>query len=130
MGIATLMRYAIVGAGLILAAASVWFYAVRKMTPDLAVAWCLLGAAMTGVGVIPGLSGWLGLLPPWADAVLLCVGGACLLGAFRTCLLLSRLITQNQELAMMVSLLMAEDREEGAESAERRLIDEESAVCH
>ena len=75
MGIATLMRYAIVGAGLILAAASVWFYAVRKMTPDLAVAWCLLGAAMTGVGVIPGLSGWLGLLPPWADAVLLCVGG-------------------------------------------------------
>ena len=39
MGIATLMRYAIVGAGLILAAASVWFYAVRKMTPDLAVCW-------------------------------------------------------------------------------------------
>lgn len=130
MGITTVMRYAIGGIGLILAGASVWFYAKKKMTSDMAAAWCLLGAAVMAVGVIPAFSRWLGLISLGTGVALLCVGAAGLLGAFRICLMISRLITQNQELAMIVSLLLAERQEEGGQSAGGEPDHEKSVVCH
>ena len=91
MGVTAFMRGAIVVTGLFLVAGSIWFHAKKKMTLDLAVAWCLLGIAITLVGAVPLLSRWLGLISIWTGAALLCVGVACLLGAFRICLLISPL---------------------------------------
>lgn len=127
MGITAFMRCAIVGMGLFLAVGSIWFHAKKKMTLDLAAAWCLLGVAITLVGAVPVLSRWIGLISIWTGAALLCVGAACLLGAFRICLLISRLITQNQELAMMVAILLAERQGDG--SAEGKPDYEKSPVC-
>ena len=44
--------------------------------------------------------------------------------------MISRLVIQNQELAMTVSLLLAERREEREESAGGSQDYEESVVCH
>lgn len=130
MEITTLMRCAVVGVGLILAGSSVWFYAKKKMISDLAAAWCLLGAVVMAVGAIPPFSRWLNLISVWTGIALLGVGAAALLGAFRICLMISQLITQNQELAMTVSLLLAEHRESGGGSTEGIQDYEESSVCH
>lgn len=115
MGTSAIMRCAIVGIGLLLVIASFWFHAGKKMNSDLAAVWCVLGVAVVIVGAVPMLSKWLDLISLWTGIALLCVGAACLLGAFRICLMISKLITQNQELAMLVSLLLAErEREEEA----------------
>lgn len=115
MGTSAIMRCAIVGIGLLLVIASFWFHAEKKMNSDLAAVWCVLGVAVVIVGAVPMLSKWLDLISLWTGIALLCVGAACLLGAFRICLMISKLITQNQELAMLVSLLLAErEREEEA----------------
>ncbi len=132
MGTTAIMRCVIVGIGLVLVAASFWFHAKKKMTSDLAAAWCLLGGAVILVGTVPVLSRWLDFISIWTGAALLCVGVTCLLGAFRICLMISQLITQNQELAMTVSLLLAERREEkeGTAGSQGSFSHEESAVCH
>ena len=127
MGVTAFMRGAIVVTGLFLVAGSIWFHAKKKMTLDRAVAGCLLGIAITLGGAAPLLSRWLGLISIWTGAALLCVGVACLLGAFRICLLISRLITQNQELAMMVAILLAE--RQGDAAAERKPDHEKNPVC-
>lgn len=136
MGASAVMRCAIVGIGLMLVIASFWFHAEEKMNSDLAAVWCVLGFAVILVGAVPVLSKWLDAISMWTGVALLCVGAACLLGAFRICLMISKLVTQNQELAMMVSLMLAERRRDGegepAGEAETEAceIDEESAVCH
>ncbi|MCI8304592.1 MAG: DUF2304 family protein [Lawsonibacter sp.] len=130
MGITAFMRCAIVGVGLLLAGSSVWFYAKKRMTSDLAATWCLLGVAVIVVGAVPAFSRWLGLISVWTGIALLCVGAAALSGAFRICLMISQLITQNQELAMTVSLLLAERRENGDGIAEGIQDYEKNSVCH
>lgn len=134
MGTTAIMRCVIVGIGLLLVAASFRFHAVKKMNSDLAAVWCVLGLTVVTVGAIPVLSRWLEMISLWTGIALLCVGVACLLGAFRICLMISKLITENQELAMQVSLLLAE-RRQGEEKAdavqpEESVANEESAVCH
>lgn len=129
-----MIRGVIVGSGLLLMAASFRFHAGKKMTSDLAAVWCLLGLAIVTVGAVPVLSRWIDLISMWTGIALLCVGAAGLVGAFRICLMLSKLITENQELAMMVSLLLAEHRQqkewEDTDPAEIGEGHEEHTVCH
>lgn len=133
MGTTAIMRCVIVGIGLMLVVASFWFHAGKKMNSDLAAVWCLLGLAVAVVGAVPVLSNWLGQISLWTGIALLCVGTACLLGAFRICLMISKLVTENQELAMMVSLLLAERRQEQKEDTAAQVeacaAYEESTVC-
>ena len=82
------------------------------------------------MGVIPAFSQWLGFISFGTGVALLCVGAAVLMGAFRICLMISRLVIQNQELAMTVSLLLAEQREDREENAGGSRDHEESLVCH
>lgn len=138
MGTTAIMRCAIVGIGLLLVIFSFWFHARKRMSSDLATVWCILGFLVVLVGAVPVLSGWLGAISVWTGIALLCVGTACLIGAFRICLMISRLMTENQELAMMVSLLMPEhQRKEEAggkepedNSEEESGAHEEGTVCH
>ena len=104
------IRCAIVGGGLLLLAAGFWFHAGKRLTSDLAAVWCLVGLAMVTVGAVPALSRWIDYISVWTGLALSCVCTVCLLGAFRICLMISKLVTQNQELAMIVSLLLAERR--------------------
>ncbi len=130
-----IMRLTLVGVGLLVAAASFWFHAAKKMTSDLATAWCLVGIVILVIGAVPVLSDWLGRISVWTGMALLISGSVGLWAAFRICLILSRLVTQNQELAMQVSLLLgtqqhppvkpAATEETGEDSAH-----EESPVCH
>ena len=141
MGMADIIKYGIIFMGIAIMLSSFWFHSIKKMTSDLAVVWCLLGLVMVVVGLVPALSaGWTGL-------ALFGVGSACLWGAFQICLLISRLLTQNQELAMQVSLLLEENRrilakleereeESGLASAKKNreegldLDDEKDIACH
>lgn len=133
MGLISLIRLGIVGIGLLIALAGFWFQAGKKLTSDLAVVWCLLGLAVAAVGAIPMLSRWIELISVWTGIALVCVGAACLLGAFRICMMISKLVTENQELAMMVSLLLAEREEQQNEAAaeiEENLRREKPTVCN
>ena len=130
-----IMRLTLVGVGLLVAAVSFWFHAAKKMTSDLATAWCLVGIVILVIGAVPALSDWLGRISVWTGMALLISVSVGLWAAFRICLILSRLVTQNQELAMQVSLLLgtqqhppgkpAATEETGGGSAH-----EESPVCH
>lgn len=110
MGIAAIIKYGMVIMGLIVVLASFWFHSIKKMTPDLAVAWCLLGVVMITVGLVPALSAWIDRISGWTGLALFGVGAVCLWGGFQICLLISKLLTQNQELAMQISLLMEENQ--------------------
>ena len=91
-----IMRLTLVGVGLLVAAASFWFHAAKKMTSDLATAWCLVGIVILVIGAVPVLSDWLGRISVWTGMALLISGSVGLWAAFRICLILSRLVTQNQ----------------------------------
>lgn len=56
------MRWALVGVGLLLVYSSFRAHAAKKMTSDLATAWCLVGIVLLVVGVVPPLSRWLDLI--------------------------------------------------------------------
>lgn len=71
------------------------------------------------VGIVPALSAWIDRISGQAGITLLFAGAACLGGAFRICLIISRLTTQNQELAMLVSLLLEESAERTETGAEK-----------
>lgn len=122
MGLAVIMRYGLAMVGLVLLISSFWFHAAKKMTSDLAAAWCLLGFVLMMVGLVPVLSTWIDHISGWTGIALFFVGTACLVGAFRICLIISRLTTQNQELAMLVSLLLEEStrRTESEDEKERK----------
>lgn len=100
-----IMRLMMVAVGILLAFASFWYHAAKKLTLDLAAAWCLVGVVLVVVGAVPLLSRWLERISGWTGMALFSVGGVCLWAAFSVCLTLSRLLTQNQELTMQVSLL-------------------------
>ena len=130
------MRWALVGVGLLLVYSSFRAHAAKKMTSDLATAWCLVGIVLLVVGVVPPLSRWLDLISGWTGIALFCVGAVCLWAAFRICLILSRLVTQNQELAMQGSLLLGAQQHPPVGPADDRASappeedHEESLVCH
>ena len=65
----------------------------------------------------------------WTALALFCVGSVCLWGAFLLSLLISRLLSQNQELAMQVSLLLRENEELLAWRREEAREDEADFVC-
>lgn len=109
MELTVVMRYGLVVVGLALLISSFWFHATKRMISDLAAAWCLLGFVLIVVGTVPTLSMWIDRISGWTGIALFVVGAACLGGAFRICLVISRLTTQNQELAMLVSLLLEEN---------------------
>lgn len=147
MGMADIIKYGIIFMGIAIMLSSFWFHSIKKMTSDLAVVWCLLGLVMVVVGLVPALSAWINRISGWTGLALFGVGAACLWGAFQICLLISRLLTQNQELAMQVSLLLEENRrilakleereeESGLASAKKNreegldLDDEKDIACH
>lgn len=130
-----IMRLTLVGVGLLVAAASFWLHAAKKMTSDLATAWCLVGIVILVIGAVPALSDWLGRISVWTGMALLISVSVGLWAAFRICLILSRLVTQNQELAMQVSLLLGTQQHPpvkpaATEEAEEDSAHEESPVCH
>lgn len=137
MEVATMMRWAIVGVGLFVSVASFHSHASKKMTSDLATVWFLLGIVIMVIGAVPSLSRWLDQISGWTGVALFFIGAMCLWAAFRICLILSRLVTQNQELAMQVSLLLGAQQPqpgtpaESEETApEERNSDEKSFICH
>ncbi len=119
MELVVIMRCGLAIVGLVLLISSFWFHAAKKMTSDLAVTWCLLGFVLMVVGIVPALSAWIDRISGQAGITLLFAGAACLGGAFRICLIISRLTTQNQELAMLVSLLLEESAERTETGAEK-----------
>lgn len=128
------MRLAMVVIGILLSLASFWSHATKKMTLDLAVAWCLAGITIVVIGAVPALSRWLEYISAWTGAALLMVAIVGLWSSFRICLVLSRLAAQNQELAMQVSLLLASQQQTApppaAAKAEEKTGHEKSTVCY
>lgn len=122
-----IIRCGLVLVGVLVIAASFWLHAVKKMTSDLSVAWCLLGLVVAAVGAVPAFSAWLRLISGWTGLALFCVGAVCLWGGFLLTLLISRLLMQTQELAVQVSLLLREN-EELREQREREERDHEEAL--
>ena len=110
MSTLNLIRLGVILVGLILAIASFWSHAAKKMNSDLAVAWCILGVSLVIMGAVPVFSAWLGMISFWTAVALFGVGTVTLGGAFELCLLISRALTQNKELAMQISLLLRENR--------------------
>ncbi len=133
MNTVLVMRIAIVAIGLSLMVFSFLLHAKKKMNSDLATVWCIVGLSVLLVGAVPMFSQWLNLISMWTGVALLCVGTACLIGAFRICVMLSKLTTENCELAMAVSLLLSE-RQQGealpSTEAKAGAEHEEAAVCH
>lgn len=133
MSTLTLIRLGVVLVGLALAIGSFWSHAAKKMNSDLAVAWCILGVSLVIMGAVPALSAWLEMISFWTAVALFGVGTAGLGGAFELCMLISRALTQNKELAMQISLLLRENRElrdkmdELEHSGARE--DEEDSLC-
>ena len=127
MSAVDVMRLMIIGIGLGVVLASFWAHAAKWMTPDLAAVWCVAGFLLIAVGAVPALSGWLFHLSIETGMVLLCSGGAFLIAAFYLCLLISRLIMQNMELAMQISLLLAERSQAAQREGEEAL--EETVRC-
>lgn len=132
-----MMRWAMVGTGLFVVLASFHSHASKHMNSDLATVWCLIGIVIMVIGAVPPLSRWLEKISGWTGAALFCVGAVCLWAAFRICRILSHLVTQNQELAMQVSLLLGAQQQPLISSAadeavetEESVHDEESLVCH
>ncbi len=125
MEIASIIKYGMIAVGAVAILASFWSHAVKKMTLDFAVAWGLLGAVLILVGAVPPLSAWIMKISGWTGLALFCVGTVCLWGAFQITLQISRLHMRSQELAMQVSLLMAENQrllqelKKGREGSER-----------
>lgn len=133
MNTVLVMRIAIVAIGLSLTVFSFLLHARKKMNSDLATVWCIVGLSVLLVGAVPMFSQWLNLISMWTGIALLCVGTACLVGAFRICVMLSKLTTENCELAMAVSLLLSERRREDAllpAEAEVGAEHEKNIVCH
>lgn len=137
LNLAGIMRWSLAGIGLLVVFSSFRSHAAKKMTSDLATAWCLVGLALLVIGAVPPLSRWLNWISGWTGVALFCLGAVCLWAAFRICLILSRLATQNLELAMQVSLLLGAHQElpdkpaENGESGQKEGAGhEESLVCH
>ena len=129
MEMVTVIKYGMVCVGLTAAVVSFWLHAEKRMTSDLAVAWCLLGMVIGAVGAVPVFSAWMNHISGWTALALFCVGSVCLWGAFLLSLLISRLLSQNQELAMQVSLLLRENEELLAWRREEAREDEADFVC-
>lgn len=110
METAGFLRYGVIAAGLVLIAVSFWTHASKRMNSDLSVAWCLLGAALVVMGVIPALCAWMSLISLWTGLVLFVIGAVCLCGVFKLSTLISQVQTQNKELAMQITLLLQENR--------------------
>ncbi len=124
----TVIRCGLILVGLLVIMASFWLHAVRKMTSDLSVVWCLLGLVVAVVGAVPVFSAWLRRISGWTGLALFCVGAVCLWCGFRLTLLISQLMMQTQELTMQVSLLLQENEELRASQWEEERDDEENLV--
>lgn len=135
LNLVSIMRWALVGIGALVVFSSFRSHAAKKMTSDLATAWCLVGIVLLVIGAVPPLSKWLNRISGWTGVALFCLGAVCLWAAFRICLILSRLVTQSQELAMQVSLLLGTQQPPPVEPAEANALKEvagheEDLVCH
>lgn len=104
------LRYGVIVVGLVLIAVSFWTHASKRMHSDLAVAWCLLGAALAVMGIVPALYAWMSLISLWTGLALFVIGVVCLCGVFKLSTLISQVQTQSKELAMQITLLLQENR--------------------
>lgn len=108
-GMADIIKYVMVAAGVFIMVFSFWYHSVRKLTVNLAVIWEIFSVILIVTGVIPVLSSWIYHISTGTGLVLLFVGIVCIWGGFQFSLLVSRLAMKNQELAMQVSLLIKEN---------------------
>lgn len=111
IGIADIVKYGMIAAGVFVMVSSFWNHSLRKLTVNLAVVWEIFGAILIVTGVFPVLSTWAHHISRGTGMALFIVGAVCLWGGFQFSLLLSRLAMKNHELAMQVSLLLRENEE-------------------
>lgn len=108
-GIADIIKYGMIGAGIFIITFSFWYHSVRKLTVNLAVVWGILSVILIMAGVFPVLSSWRHHISTGTGVVLCFMGAICLWGGFQFSLLVSHLTMKNRELAMQVSLLIQEN---------------------
>lgn len=109
MGTAGIVRYGMIGVGILTIFATFWFHSIKKMSVNFAVVWELLGGILIVIGAVPVLSAWTRLISAGTGLALFVLGTVCFLGGFQFSLLVSQLTMKNQELAMQVSLLNQEN---------------------
>lgn len=109
IGIADIVKYGMITAGIFIMVSSFWNHSFRKLTVNLAVVWEIFGVILVATGIFPVLSTWAHHISRGTGMALFIVGAVCLWGGFQFSLLLSRLAIKNQELAMQVSLLLQEN---------------------
>ena len=107
----SIIRIAMMAAGIAVMLVSFWFLAAKKMTADFAVMWEIIGAILLITGAVPGLSIWAAYLDNREEMLTVCMGIAGLFFCYLFSLIISRIMMKNHELAIEVSMLLQEKAE-------------------
>ncbi len=104
-----IIRFVVVAIGVFFLWITFHSYAKRKLTEIIGLFWGFISILIILLGVVPGLSAWVTVIPGEAFIALALAGLFFMLGVFFLSISVSKLNMKNQELAMQVSLLNQEN---------------------
>lgn len=105
MGAGSIVRIAIMTAGVAIMLVSFWLLAVRRMTADFAVVWEIIGAMLIVIGKFSELPVWMAELYDKEELLMVSIGILIMAFFYGISLIISCLITRNHELAIEISML-------------------------
>ena len=106
-----LLRIIMIGAGVFLFGITVASLAKRRMTDVFCLIWELISVLLVLAGILLKPAGWNKYISFTGLMIILLIGFCLIYGAYFISIRISELMRKNQELAMHVSLLEADNEE-------------------